>query len=176
MNSLKVQQKQSKNISSSSMAEQNDNKLTLVLTFNKKEYPITVDCDDKTTIRQLREEVHKQTQVPPSLQKYIFKSTTSKVANTKIKNENELVKNLGLKSGSKAMLIGSTLDQVISVSAPNMDDSNKKKKEEELKSPIPQKFSEMKEHQKPIAKGVPEGAEPGDKTKDVCNERLVILY
>src|SRR4051794_40046014 len=105
----------------SSSSTDSNSTLTLQVSFNKKEYTVTVACDDSTTVRALKEEVHKQTQVPPSLQKYIFKATTSKVANTKIKNENELIKNLALKNGSKVMLIGSTIDQVISVSAPNMD-------------------------------------------------------
>ncbi len=92
---------------------------------------------------------------------------------------------LGLKSGTKALLIGSTIDQVIAVTTPNVmsstssSSSNLRKLQntendndsDEKQGGI--KLSEMKEHAKVVSKGVPTGAEVGDRNKDV---RVILSF
>jgi len=96
-----------------------------------------------------------------------------KDAATKLRSkEDETMVNLGLKSGTKAMLIGSTIDQVISVTTPGLglsssSSASSANKAHDPSSPVPMKLSQLKEHSKPIEKGVPTGAEPGNKNRDM---------
>ena len=162
--------------------------ITITVTHNKKDHEITVPLT--SSIKHFKNQVHRCTNVPPSLQKYILKSTVSnkvpKDASTKLKSrEDDTMEQLGLKSGTKALLIGSTIDQVIAVTTPNVMSStssssnlrklqnteNNDNDSDEKQGGI--KLSEMKEHAKVVSKGVPTGAEVGDRNKDV---RVILSF
>lgn len=147
------------------MSSEESDKLTVIVRHNKKEYNISAPLDQ--TVGDFKEEVHKQTKIPPSVQKYVFQGKVPKDANAKIRNNGELIKNLNLKNGTKVMLVGAPIDKLLNLksSDTSSDSSQSKKKEEE--SPVPLKLSQLKEHSKVVEKGVPPGAEPGDKTIDL---------
>lgn len=119
----------------------------LVIIFNKKKHDVSLALSAKMIA--LRQEIQRLTGVPPAMQKLIYKGAPKL-------DDSKTLRELNLSSGSKLMLVGSTLDDVLNLEVPPP---------EQLKDDKPQVTKEpmckQKLHQKALAKGVPEDAIPG---------------
>jgi len=123
--------------------------------FNKKKYDITFDVED--TIGALKSHLQDIIGVPSTMQKIMIKGLA--------KDEMTLRK-LGVVKGSKVMVVGSTLNDVLEVAK---KPSAQQLKEEEKKEAQKESLSQQKMHKKILEKGVPEDAMPGIKN---CTESL----
>jgi len=117
--------------------------------YNKQPIPIKISL--KKTVGDLKLMIEKTTGVAPALQKVLVKGMP--------KND-VILESLGLTSGSKVLVIGSKLDEVLAVS--------KKPTASELKDDTSSSTTESSQnwctlprHQKIIEKGVPEDVMPG---------------
>lgn len=122
----------------------------------KKSFDIALPVS--STIKTLKEKIQVETQIPPYLQKLMLKTVAK---TTLLKDDNSTLESYGVKSKSKIMLIGSTIENVISAttSQPTADKKQEAKQVEEKTEGL--SLSQQKEHQKVITKGVPEDAEKG---------------
>jgi len=110
---------------------------------------IEVDTEATATVSQLKEELATRTGVQPAMQKLMFK--------VQLKEDAKTLQEVGLKDGTKLMLIGTSVEQVLSMAiAPKVvseaPEDDKAKKEAEA--------AEMKKHEKVVKLGVPADAEP----------------
>jgi len=119
-----------------------------VVSFKKQNYDI--EFAPTQTLGALRQQVAQLTGVAAGLQKLMFKGM--------LKDDNKTLDELGIKSGTRIMLVGSTIDQVMAASSPPQTEAAKF--EEEKKT---EPLSEQLPHKKVIDKGLPEGAEPALK-------------
>ncbi|KAF0971822.1 hypothetical protein FDP41_010045 [Naegleria fowleri] len=126
----------------------------------------TVDLSGDTTLKQLKEEIQKKTQVPIGLQKLLFRTKEK----PNLKDDGTMIKDLGLIHAPKfkILLMGSTLEQIIEASSSKPKRATSSSQSNEPSSPVTLKISQLPEHKKYIDKGVPEHAEKGDKTKDLA--------
>jgi hypothetical protein len=138
--------------------------LTLEISFAKANHVVTVPLD--STVKALKDAIHDKTQVPPAVQKLVIKGFKGN-----LKDDAEIVRNLGIKNNSKAILIGSTLEKIIAVTAP---DTAPKKKQVEPDTPPTPLVSQAKEHKKAIDKGLPTDAEPAVKNTQVCLKNNIL--
>jgi hypothetical protein len=65
------------------------------------------------------------------------------------------------------MLVGLPIDQIFDLKPTNSSPESTQSEKKEEESPVPLKLSQLREHSKVVEKGVPPGAEPGDKTIDL---------
>lgn len=115
--------------------------------FNKRKYDVTWELDK--TVLSLKDHIQTLTNVAPAMQKLMFKG---------LAKDEKTLRELGVTKGSKMMVIGSKLQDVISVNAVNTGASaSEDEKSENKKEPL----SKQKPHVKVIEKGVPEDAMPG---------------
>jgi len=105
---------------------------------------ISIELDGEKTVKDLKEDINTKTKVPASLQKLLFKSKEK----PNLKDENLKMKDLGLKPGvkCKVLLVGSSLESVISGSKP----SEKKKSSSSSSSSEPQSPVSLKLSQLPV--------------------------
>jgi hypothetical protein len=139
------------------MASTDDSTLTLEVSFGKTIHSVTVSLD--STVKDLKDAIHAKTEVPPAVQKLIIKGFKGN-----LKNDTDIVRSLGIKNPSKVMLVGSTLDKIISATTPDASPSKKKQEPDTPPTPL---VSQAKEHKKAIDKGVPSDAEPAIKNSNV---------
>jgi len=123
--------------------------------FNKKKYDITFNVDD--TVGALKSHLQDIIGVPSTMQKIMIKG---------LAKDEMTLKKLGVVKGSKVMVVGSTLNDVLEVAK---KPTAQQLKEEERKDSLKESFSQQKIHKKIIEKGVPEDAMPGIKN---CTESL----
>merc|ERR1711915_853237 len=95
--------------------------------------------------------------VPSTMQKIMIKG---------LAKDEMTLKKLGVVKGSKVMVVGSTLNDVLEVTK---KPSPQQLKEEEQKEAQKESLSQQKQHKKIIEKGVPDDAMPGIKN---CKESL----
>ncbi|KAG0428505.1 hypothetical protein HPB47_024528 [Ixodes persulcatus] len=119
----------------------------LVIIFNKKKHDVSLPLSAK--MAALRLEIQRLTGVPPAMQKLIYKGAPKL-------DDAKTLRELGLSSGCKLMLVGSTLDDVLNLEVPPPEQL-KDDKPQATKEPI----CKQKLHQKVLDKGVPEDAIPG---------------
>jgi len=120
---------------------------TFKVIFNKQKYDISFDL--YATVAQLKEHLHSVIGVPKEMQKVMVKGLA--------KDEKSL-KECGITSGSKVMVIGSTFDDVLALSRPSALTVG----EEKQKSiPAKELLSQQKVHLKILDKGLPDDVLPG---------------
>merc|ERR1712083_902613 len=130
-------------------------KVDFKVVYNKKKYDITFGLDD--TVGALKVHLANIIDVPNTMQKVMIKGLA--------KDEMSL-KQVGVVKGSKVMVVGSTLNDVLEVAK---KPSAQQLKEEEKKEAQKESLSQQKMHKKILEKGVPEDAMPGIKN---CTESL----
>ncbi|ESO87415.1 hypothetical protein LOTGIDRAFT_235090 [Lottia gigantea] len=130
----------------------NAEKVDFKIIYNKSKYDVSFSLDE--TIHQLKQHVQGLTGVPHAMQKLMYRGLA--------KDECTL-RQLNVTKGAKIMVVGSTLNDVLSVSAPSKQElAEAAKAEASSKEPL----SEMKQHKKVLEKyGKPEDANPGVKNR-----------
>jgi len=124
-------------------------KVDFKVVYNKKKFDITFGIDD--TVGALKVHLAEIISVPNTMQKIMIKGLA--------KDEMTLRK-LGVTRGSKVMVIGSTLNDVLEVAK---KPSTQQLKEEAAEAAAKEAWSEQKVHKKVLDKGKPEDAMPGLK-------------
>ncbi|XP_046403305.1 ubiquitin domain-containing protein UBFD1-like isoform X2 [Ischnura elegans] len=115
--------------------------------FTKKKYDVTFPLDN--SVSELKFHLRDIIGVPPLMQKVMFKG---------LAKDGQTLRELGVTSGAKIMVVGSKLDDVLAVSTPTLQDLQDEASEANGgKEP----FSKQKMHRKVLDKGVPEDAMPG---------------
>lgn len=118
--------------------------------WNKTKFDVVVRPEE--TVLQLKNKMHELTQLPPTMQKIMFKGLCK---------DDRTMKDLKVTKGTKIMLVGSTLDDVLSVSttpkAQDLKDSSGTTEGAAKKEPL----SKQKPHSKVTDKGPPEDVIPG---------------
>ncbi|XP_054155088.1 ubiquitin domain-containing protein UBFD1-like [Oppia nitens] len=116
------------------------------LVFNKTNYDIVMG--EKRTGLELKQKIQTLTSVAPAMQKLLLKGIP-------VKDEPTL-KECGIKSGVKLMLIGSTLNDVMAVNSTTKEDI----KEEKTQTSTKEAFCKQKQHKKVLERGKPEDVMP----------------
>lgn len=125
--------------------------------YNKNKYDVTFPLDD--TFANLKPQIEKLTGVPAVMQKVVFKGRSKDEAT---------LREFKVTKGSKIMVIGSTVNDVMSVSAP--DPKVLKEEEKAAAAANKEPLSTLKPHKTILEKhGKPDDAIPGIKNK---KERL----
>lgn len=119
------------------------------IVFNKKKYDISFGLDD--TVGALKVHLQDIISVPSTMQKIMIKGLA--------KDEMSLRK-LGVVKGSKVMVIGSTLNDVLEVAKKPTPQQIRELEKEEKKT---ESWSQMKIHKKVLERGKPEDAMVGIK-------------
>jgi hypothetical protein len=120
-------------------------RVSFSVTFKKQTFPIVFGLDQ--TVGDLRQELARLTEVPAALQKLMLKGAA-------LKNDSDTLRTAGIKDGTKMMLIGS---QIADVLASATIDS--KVAEKSFAAPVEKEWlSEKLPHKKIIDKGKPEDA------------------
>jgi len=117
--------------------------------FNKKKYDINFGMDD--TIGALKVHLAEIIKVPNTMQKVMIKG---------LAKDEMTLRQVGVVKGSKVMVVGSTITDVLEV---NKKPSAQQLKEEEKEELAKEAWSEQKVHKKVLEKGKPEDAMPGLK-------------
>ncbi|MPC42082.1 Ubiquitin domain-containing protein UBFD1 [Portunus trituberculatus] len=120
------------------------------LVYNKTKYDIEFPVDG--TVKQLKEHLTSIINVLPAMQKVMIKG---------LAKDEKTLRELGVTRGSKVMVVGSKLDDVVSVNTPKSESSSSEKPTTITSSKEP--LCRQKLHRKIIDKGVPEDAMPGIK-------------
>lgn len=121
------------------------------LVFNKTKYDIEFPLDN--TIKQLKEHLTSIINVLPAMQKLMIKG---------LAKDEKTLRELGVAKGSKVMVVGSKLDDLVSVCPPKTDASGPKETTTTTttsKEPL----SKQKIHRKILDKGLPEDVMQGIK-------------
>lgn len=127
--------------------EKGGERVTFTVAFKKQTFYLEFGMDN--TISDLRQEIARLTEVPAALQKLMLKGM--------LKNDSDTLRVSGFKNGVKVMLIGSTIQDVLTTAAPDKavtDIASSVKTEKEY-------MSEKLPHKKIIDKGLPEDVMPG---------------
>ncbi|XP_071962356.1 ubiquitin domain-containing protein UBFD1-like isoform X2 [Antedon mediterranea] len=124
--------------------------VTFKLVYMKKNYDITFELDAK--ISQLKQKIQSLTDVPPAMQKLMYKGL--------VKDEQTLRESKVTK-GAKMMMIGSTLKDVLTVTTTPTASGVPIQETGTTKEPL----SRQKLHKKVLDKGKPEDIMPGIKNK-----------
>ncbi|KAL3282130.1 hypothetical protein HHI36_005327 [Cryptolaemus montrouzieri] len=116
--------------------------------FNKKKYDVQIPPD--ATVATLKKQLQGLLGVPDSMQKLMFKG---------LLHDNQTLSSAGVVKGTKIMLVGSTLNDVLAVSSVSKQDVAEMEKASSTKEPL----CKQKVHKKVLDKGIPEDAMPGIK-------------
>ncbi|XP_076458234.1 ubiquitin domain-containing protein UBFD1-like [Babylonia areolata] len=118
--------------------------------FNKQKFDLSMQLD--STIEQLKNKAQGLTGVPPSMQKIMFRG---------LAKDHQTLRELKVTKGAKIMVVGSTLNDVLSVTAPTEKEMKEIAKAATNKEPL----SQQKVHKKVLDKyGKPDDALPGIKS------------
>ncbi|GAB1609029.1 ubiquitin domain-containing protein UBFD1-like [Argonauta hians] len=119
--------------------------------FNKQKYDVEFELDK--TISQVKTGIEKLIGVPPTMQKIMFKG---------LANDGMTLRELKVTKGTKMLVVGSTLTDVLSVSAPSGEDKDDTKEAATSKEPL----SQQKVHKKVLEKySKPDDVLPGYQGK-----------
>ncbi|XP_064118194.1 ubiquitin domain-containing protein UBFD1-like isoform X1 [Macrobrachium nipponense] len=125
------------------------------LIYSKQKYDIEFPVDN--TIKQLKEHLSSIINVLPAMQKVMIKG---------LAKDEKTLKELGVTPGSKVMVVGSKLDDVVSVNNPKTESTTAEKSSTTTSTKEP--LCKQKLHRKILDKGLPEDVMPGIKnSKDV---------
>lgn len=117
--------------------------------YNKKKYDVSVPAD--LMISEFKQKLQGLLGVPDSMQKLMFKG---------LLQDSQTITSSGITKGSKIMLVGSTLNDVLAVSSVSKQDVAEMEKASTVKEPL----CKQKIHRKVLDKGIPDDAMPGIKT------------
>jgi len=135
---------------SESVSATNGETVSFKLVFNKTKYDIEFPLDN--TIKQLKDHLTSIINVLPAMQKVMIKG---------LAKDEKTLRELGVAKGSKVMVVGSKLDDLVSVCPPKTDTSGPKETTPITSSKEP--LSKQKIHRKILDKGLPEDVMPGIK-------------
>eukprot|EP01080_Neovahlkampfia_damariscottae_P005193 gene5193-8799_t len=127
--------------------------LNLKISYRSKVYDLQIKEDAK--VKELKEEIQKLINVPPTLQKILGK--------VKLNENEKTLKEIKLLNKTKLTVVGSTLDDVLDASAPSSQRKTSKPEPKIEKVEV----NSQKEHEKILKKGTPKDAEKGDKNKQL---------
>ncbi|XP_076450423.1 ubiquitin domain-containing protein UBFD1-like [Babylonia areolata] len=117
--------------------------------FNKQKFDVSMQLD--STIEELKAKTQILTGVPPQMQKIMYRG---------LAKDQQTLRELKVTKGAKIMVVGSTLNDVLSVTAP----SEKELKEETKATVSKEPLSQQKVHKKVLDKyGKPDDVLPGIK-------------
>ncbi|XP_044752515.1 ubiquitin domain-containing protein UBFD1-like [Coccinella septempunctata] len=128
--------------------------IEIKIIFSKKKYDVQISAD--ATVATLKKQLQGLLGVPDSMQKLMFKG---------LLQDNQTLKSAGVVKGTKIMLVGSTLKDVLAVSSVSKQDVAEAEKAGTTKEPL----CKQKLHKKILDKGLPEDVMPGIKN---VKERL----
>ncbi|XP_041363945.1 ubiquitin domain-containing protein UBFD1-like isoform X2 [Gigantopelta aegis] len=121
--------------------------------YNKQKFDVNFPLDK--TASQLKVHVQSLTGVPPAMQKLMFKGLVK---------DHQTLRELKVTKGAKVMVVGSTLTDVLSVSAPSKQELQEEAK---LSEPAKEMLCKQKQHKKVLEKyGKPDDLMPGKKAKE----------
>jgi len=129
--------------------KENKEKVDFKVVFNKKKYDVSFDLDD--TIGALKVHLQDIIDVPNTMQKVMIKGLA--------KDEMSL-RQVGVTKGSKVMVVGSTMTDVLEV---NKKPTAQQLKEEAAEEAAKESWSEQKVHKKVLDKGKPDDVMAGLK-------------
>ncbi|KAK7112167.1 ubiquitin domain-containing protein UBFD1-like [Littorina saxatilis] len=119
--------------------------------FNKQKFDVSMQID--STIEQLKAKTHVLTGVPPSMQKIMFRG---------LAKDHQTLRELKVIKGAKIMVVGSTLNDVLSVTKPTEQEMKEAAKTDAAATKEP--LTTQKVHKKVLDKyGKPDDALPGVK-------------
>lgn len=113
--------------------------------FSKSKYDITFPLDD--TVAQLKDHLEVITGVPRTMQKLMIRG---------LAKDSSTLREAGVTKGCKVMLVGSKLDDILSVSTPSKEELEDKNSPNNTKEPL----CKQKMHKKVLDKGVPDDVMP----------------
>jgi len=119
------------------------------IVYNKQRHDVTFPLDD--TISTLKQHIQKLTGLPPAMQKVMYKG---------LAKDERTLREVGVVQGVKVMVVGSTMNDVLSVNTPT---STNTKDEVAEGGPSNEPLCQQKMHKKVLDKGLPEDAMPGIK-------------
>ncbi|XP_033218683.1 ubiquitin domain-containing protein UBFD1-like isoform X2 [Belonocnema kinseyi] len=132
--------------------------IDFIVIYNKQKININFRIDG--TVSELKNYLQNIIAVPQAMQKVMFKG---------LAKDNQTLRSLGVVKGSKVMIVGSKLDDVLAVSIPTKHDIADDSASAASKEPL----SQQTIHRKVLDKGVPEDAMPGIlDTKETGNHGL----
>merc|ERR1719391_1657460 len=141
-------EKEDKTVDTPEAAEkENKEKVDFKVVFNKKKFDITFGLDD--TVGALKVHLADIINVPNTMQKVMIKG---------LAKDEMTLKKLGVTKGSKIMVIGSTLNDVLEVPK---KPTTQQLKDEETKAAQKESLCEQKLHKKVLEKGPPDDVMPG---------------
>ncbi|XP_069762141.1 ubiquitin domain-containing protein UBFD1 [Narcine bancroftii] len=117
----------------------------LKVIWNKNKYDLRVPLD--STGASLKEKIHSLTGLTPAMQKVMYKG---------LLQEDKTLREIKVTNGAKIMVIGSTINDVLSVNTPKEVVQQEAKAEEPKKEPL----CRQKQHRKVLDKGKPEDIMP----------------
>ncbi|TRY64084.1 hypothetical protein TCAL_10779 [Tigriopus californicus] len=127
-------------------------KVDFKVIYNKKKYDISFPVEE--TVGCLKAYLQSVIQIPPAMMKVMFKG---------LAKDEMTLRQLGLVKGSKVMVVGSTLNDVLEVSTKPTASQLKEIKIAGADGGSSSKSSRDKIHKKVLDKGKPEDATPGIK-------------
>ncbi|XP_015285227.1 PREDICTED: ubiquitin domain-containing protein UBFD1 [Gekko japonicus] len=120
----------------------------LKVIWNKNKYDVKFPLG--STGAELKEKIHALTGLPPTMQKVMFKGLLP---------EEKTLREIKVINGSKIMVVGSTINDVLAVSIPKDAAQQEVKSEETKKEPL----CRQKQHRKVLDKGKPDDVMPSVK-------------
>jgi hypothetical protein len=125
------------------------------ITINFKKQNYLFEFGSEETLGNFRKHISNATGITPELQKLMYKGL--------VKDDSKTLKELNIVDGSKLMLIGSTMQEVMET-AQTIGSTTQSEKQVQQQNTTP--LSEQLPHKKIIDKGVPEDAMPGIKGRN----------
>ncbi|KAK6630732.1 hypothetical protein RUM44_002901 [Polyplax serrata] len=132
----------------STLGLQDEEAIPLKVIYNKNKYDVNFPLNQ--TVMQLKHHLQNIIGVPRAMQKVMIKG---------LAKDDRTLKELGVTKGAKIMVVGSKLDDVLSVSTPSQLDLSQEKAATSTKEP----FCKQKIHRKVLDAGVPDDVMPGIK-------------
>lgn len=120
--------------------------IEIKIIYSKKKYDVQISQD--ATVATLKKQLQGLLGVPDSMQKLMFKG---------LLQDNQTLKSAGVVKGTKIMLVGSTLKDVLAVSSVSKQDVAEAEKASSAKEPL----CKQKLHKKILDKGLPDDVMPG---------------
>ena len=124
-------------------------KIDFKIVFNKKKFDVSFGTED--TVGALKSHLQDIIGVPAAMQKIMIKG---------LAKDEMTLKKLGVVKGSKVMVVGSTLNDVLEIAK---KPSVQEMKEEEKAEAQKESWSQQKVHKKILEKGIPDDVMPGIK-------------
>ncbi|XP_018563513.1 ubiquitin domain-containing protein UBFD1-like [Anoplophora glabripennis] len=134
--------------SNSNLPNNSQDIIEVKVIYNKKKYDVSAASN--LTISDFKKQLQGLLGVPDSMQKLMYKG---------LLQDNQTIASSGITKGSKIMLVGSTLNDVLAVSSVSKEDVVEMEKAASTKEPL----CKQKIHRKVLDKGIPEDVMPGIK-------------